>query len=637
MRASLKSLHRRMPLTLKMILIFVIVGGLLWTVMDSVMTRSITLMFKEQLTARLNQMDQDYRMRFSRYIIAYPQAAKLVAGQKLTADYVINSNWTKEEGEPKVHRRPPQWFIPTSIQRSLIKAKGALLLDAHGRVREIYQQGKTPLPYTLRHPSDILLERSSNLAYIVTQDGMPYVFTTATISDEFGDTVGYLVIMNPLDAKFLHASQGRYTQDIIIALVQGDPPKIISSSDPARFPKGAPLHKFAGEHLGRIQSFFEYGSSEMTFKFVSFIPTQQIDGLISTFVTRNRLFWAGMAVIYILAFMLLMLTVTRRIRHLTTRIEGFSGRFVEETGERIKSGDPLVVMEDCFEQLTKIIEDRTAAIEGANIELSEKAIALQKANTRLRELDELKSTIMTSVSHDLRTPMTSILGFAKLISKDFTKNFSPLAEGDRRLKERADRIISNIGIITNEGNRLTRLINDFLDLNKIEEGRLNWNDQDIDPGKLIDDTVQAVSGEFAHKKEVILYVNKSEPLPTIKVDPDRLVQVLVNLLNNAAKYTVKGRVTVLADTMNNGDLRIQVADTGQGIPHDQLEVIFDKFHQVTNTDTMDDIPKGSGLGLNVCKKIIQHYNGRIWAESDPGKGSTFLFTIPHTAFNWPPK
>jgi len=633
----LKRLHRRTPLTMKMIIIFLVVGSLLWTGMDNFMTRSVTVMFNDQLTARLNQMDQDYRMRFSRYIIAYPQAAKLVAGQKATSDYVMKANWSDDYQQPLIHRRPPKWFIPASIQRSLIRARYALLLDAKGKVREIYQQTKTPLPMPLRQPSEILLGRSANLAYVATVDDMPYVLTTTDIAGSDGTTIGHLVITSPLDDRFLLASQGQYTQDIIIALVQGDPPKILSSSDPARFPRGALLQKFAGKHLGRIQSFFEYGSSEMTFKFVSFIPTAEIDELTNTFVARNRLFWAIMAAIYILAFMLLMFTVTRRVRNLTTRIESFSGRFDPVGSERIKSGDPLIVMEDCFEQLTEVIEERTTDLEDANIELSEQAIALQKANTRLRELDELKSTIMTSVSHDLRTPMTSILGFAKLIAKDFSKNFTPLAESNRRLKVRADRIVKNIEIITSEGNRLTRLINDFLDLNKIEEGRLDWNDQKVDPGQLIDDTVQAVSGEFAQKQDVLLSVTKTEPLPTIVVDSDRLVQVLVNLLNNAAKYTVKGRVTVHADSMSNGDLRIQVADTGQGIPSDQLDMIFDKFHQVRKADTMDDIPKGSGLGLNVCKKIIHHYNGRIWAESEPGKGSTFIFTIPHKQRQWPPK
>lgn len=629
MRDILHKLNKQMPLTMKMVIIFVVVGALLWMVMDRVLTKSVTVLFKSQLTERLNQMDQDYRMRFSRYVIAYPQAAKLVAGQRTTTDYLTNVNWQGVDAAPTIHRRPPEWFIPTSIQRSLIRAKYALLLDADANVREIYQQSKKPLPDVLRNPSEILLERSANIAYVITANNLPYVLTTADIRGSDNEILGYLVITSPLDERFLLSSQGQYAQGIIVALVDGDPPKILVSSDPERFPRGELLQKFTGKHLGRVQSFFEYGSSEMSFKFVSFIPTAEIDELTATFVARDRMFWALQAVIYILAFMLLMFVITRRVRGLTTRIEGFSARFTPHATRQHKYGDQLHVMEDCFQQLTEVIEDRTSDLELANIELSEKALALQRANTRLKELDELKSTIMTSVSHDLRTPMTSILGFAKLISKDFTNNFAPLTENDSRLKRRADRIVNNLEIISSEGNRLTRLINDFLDLNKIEEGRLEWNDQKIDPGTLIDDTVNAISGEFAQKKEVILYVKKTDPLPTIHVDADRLTQVLVNLLNNAAKYTVKGRVTIAADSLRNGDLRIQVADTGQGIPSDQLELIFDKFHQVTTSnDTMDDIPKGSGLGLNVCKRIIQHYNGRIWAESEPGKGSTFIFTIP---------
>ncbi|EFL50595.1 multi-sensor signal transduction histidine kinase [Solidesulfovibrio fructosivorans JJ]] len=264
--------------------------------------------------------------------------------------------------------------------------------------------------------------------------------------------------------------------------------------------------------------------------------------------------------------------------------------------------------------------------------LAEKAAELEAANTRLTELDRLKSGFLATVSHDLRTPLTSIMGFAKLIARDFNRFFAPFAQGSGpgdRLRRQAKRITDNLGIIESEGERLTRLINDFLDLSKIEAGRAEWRDANVVPAAIITRAADAVSADFEAKPEVAFSMDLTPDLPELWIDPDRLSQVLVNLLGNAAKFTDEGHVRLRA-FRRDGMLRVEVADTGQGVPRESLEKIFDKFHQAQAGDTVEEgrRRKGTGLGLAICRQIVEHYNGRIWAESELGRGSTFIMELP---------
>ncbi len=261
-------------------------------------------------------------------------------------------------------------------------------------------------------------------------------------------------------------------------------------------------------------------------------------------------------------------------------------------------------------------------------ELADKNAALEAANKRFMELDELKSGFLSTVSHDLRTPLTSILGFSKLINQDFCKLFLPFAGNDKKLLKRGERIKHNLRIIQHEGERLTRLINDFLDLSRIESGKMQWRDTDLSIRGLAKHAVEAVQGQLDLKPGLAMRLEIQDDLPLLYCDEDRIMQVLVNLLNNAVKFTSSGHVLLRAG-MRHEKLRIEVQDTGPGIPQDQLVKIFDKFHKVEEAEQQrEKKPAGTGLGLAICRETIQHYNGRIWAESEPGKGSAFIIELP---------
>ncbi|MBF0224779.1 MAG: DUF2791 family P-loop domain-containing protein [Desulfobacterales bacterium] len=265
-------------------------------------------------------------------------------------------------------------------------------------------------------------------------------------------------------------------------------------------------------------------------------------------------------------------------------------------------------------------------------EMAERAKRIaDEANKRLKALDKMKSEFLSSVSHELRTPLTSILGFAKLIRKDFSKFFMPFKHGDPKFFKKSGKINENLEIIIEEGDRLTQLINDVLDLAKIESGKIVWKNATFRISEVINHCVQK-KHEFDLNPNVRLVNNVKHDLPIIHADKDRIFQVIFNLLDNSSKFTDKGEIIIegnsYQDSMMRKWIRICIKDTGIGIKYEDIENIFDKFHQTSKGNTLVDKPKGTGLGLYICRHIINNYGGRIWAESEMNKGSSFIFILP---------
>ena len=283
------------------------------------------------------------------------------------------------------------------------------------------------------------------------------------------------------------------------------------------------------------------------------------------------------------------------------------------------------------EALARLNEELESKVEARTRELAATAGELSQANVRLTELDEIKSALLSSVSHELRTPLTSIMGFAKLIHREFLKHFYPPEEGgDREASRRAARIAANLRIILAETERLTRLINEFLDLAKIESGRMPWNDQLLDPGQAVMQAGEAARGLFENKPEVSLLVEIAPGLPRILADPDKIQQTLMNLITNAAKFTTRGTVS-LSVSARDGMVSFEVADTGAGIAAEHLSLVFEKFFKVEAAEPDQAYPRGAGLGLAICRQIAEHYGGGVRAASTLGAGSVFTVELPALA------
>jgi PAS domain S-box-containing protein len=259
------------------------------------------------------------------------------------------------------------------------------------------------------------------------------------------------------------------------------------------------------------------------------------------------------------------------------------------------------------------------------------SVILIRDITSEKEIDRMKTDFISTVSHELRTPLTSVLGFTEIIRKKLEDDvFSHLASGDKKIDSAVHRVRDNLQIILSEGDRLTELINDVLDIAKLEAGRVEWKLESVMISDIIEHAQVATSALFEKKK--LSFVVEIEPgLPAIVCDNDRLIQVLINLLSNAVKFTEKGSVHCRAARTNN-DIQVIVIDTGIGIAESNKKRIFEKFRQAG--DTLTDKPRGTGLGLSICKQIVEYHGGKIWVESELGNGSTFFFTLPITTVGY---
>jgi signal transduction histidine kinase len=226
----------------------------------------------------------------------------------------------------------------------------------------------------------------------------------------------------------------------------------------------------------------------------------------------------------------------------------------------------------------------------------------------------MKANFLSSVSHELRSPLVAM---EKSISLILSKNTGPINETQEQFLTIAERNIK----------RLSRLINDILDLTKLEAGKLELKPQPSSIESIIKDSVDGLN-TWAQAKSIALDKKIEEGIPLINADPDRLVQVLTNLIANAIKFTPNnGNITVEAVLhKDKQEVEVSVKDTGIGIEKEKLDKVFDKFYQVGERSSAD--VNGTGIGLSIAREIVELHGGKIWAESEKGYGTKFIFTLP---------
>jgi signal transduction histidine kinase len=233
------------------------------------------------------------------------------------------------------------------------------------------------------------------------------------------------------------------------------------------------------------------------------------------------------------------------------------------------------------------------------------------ANKRLEELDRLKSQFLATMSHELRTPLNSIIGFTGILRQGFA---GPVNEEQKK----------QLGLVFGSAKHLLSLINDLLDLSRIEAGKVDIEEEPFNFVDVVNEVVQNLS-PMARQKELTMATElPGADIPMVG-DRKRSFQVLLNLANNAVKFTDRGKITITAAT--EGDkLRVCVADTGIGIKPEQMSMLFEAFRQLDGTAKR--VYEGTGLGLHLCRRLLTLMHGEIGVESEFGKGSRFWFTLP---------
>jgi signal transduction histidine kinase len=270
------------------------------------------------------------------------------------------------------------------------------------------------------------------------------------------------------------------------------------------------------------------------------------------------------------------------------------------------SGDELARLGKVFNTMAGQLHRNRAHMEER---VSQATLELSAANSELQKIDELKTDFIADMSHELRSPITALQGGIDYLKRTIIKP-------DNR---------KYLTIMDNNLLRMTHLVSDLLDLTRMEGMKEGWNFEENDLTGLILEVIEILSIKASEKKLTINFAETGAIF--VMMDIERIEQVLVNLLENAIKFSDPGHTIVFAVDPGNEEITVSVEDQGRGIRKDSIDKIFDKFHTLPS-GSGDGRTKGTGLGLTISRKIIQSHGGRIWAESIFGKGSKFFFTIP---------
>jgi signal transduction histidine kinase len=266
-----------------------------------------------------------------------------------------------------------------------------------------------------------------------------------------------------------------------------------------------------------------------------------------------------------------------------------------------KTAELLSTIRQCIEHYDLVVEARTKTEE------------LEAANKKLKLMYEMQKEFTSTVSHELRTPLASIKTAIDLVVKRMVGEIN---------EEQQD----VLGRAKNNVDRLKRLIDDILDLTKMEAGKLNMDFIKSDIHQVIQEVVDA-QRDVIQGRGLFIKMEFAPDLPQISFDRDRIIQVLNNLLGNAVKFTQEGGITVVTQNKAaENHILVTIRDTGRGVSQEDIAKLFQKFQQIECAQ--DNEEGGTGLGLVICKEIVTRHGGQIWAESEPGKGSSFHLTLP---------
>ncbi len=305
------------------------------------------------------------------------------------------------------------------------------------------------------------------------------------------------------------------------------------------------------------------------------------------------------------------------------KVESFSGNGRHITANILKQplsvrdetvGELMVSVENAPSDAKEVVESIAKQL-SSHIETLRLSEELLKRAKELEELDRLKSAFLANMSHELRTPLNSILGFTDVMLEGLDGNLTDYMDNDLRL-------------IQKNGQHLLHLINDVLDMAKIESGRMNLNPENFKVHSVFDEAI-SITSTFANEKKLSLLIDEnSDPEIGIYADNTRLRQVMINLVNNAIKFTDAGKIALSVSRMDDARVLITVKDTGMGIPPNELETVFQEFSQVDTSTTRK--AGGTGLGLPISRRLVEMHGGRLWVESTgvEGEGSTFLIEMP---------
>ncbi len=515
-------------------------------------------------------------------------------------------------------------FLAPAVTEAMVLDPGGILRAQVSRFRAVAPQLKSDLSQTLAFQQSKQGRTYFGLVYF--RDSDPYFTVAVPIERAPGDIVGVLQTETSLRDILDVASAGRLGQAgyrYVITRV-GD---LIAHSDIRLVSNRS---NFAS--LGQVQAAFQ-SSPEGTAK-PKTIVADNADGqkVFSSHAIIPTLGWAvfverpakdAYAPIYasllrtsillliglgmaLLASFLVARRVVRPLRALREGVERIGSGDLNARLD-IKTGDEIEILADEFNDMAAHLRE---AYTGLERKVAERTRALTLANEKLAEANQLKSQFLANVNHELRTPLSAILGYARLLQRETAAQISPLQR-------------ENLQDLLNNAERLLHLIDSLLDFARIEAGKMEVRIESVKVDEVIRSAAAII--EPTLHGNVGLAADIASDLPEVNTDREKLRQILVNLLENAAKFTERGEIKIAA-RRQDGALELAVSDTGIGIEREELDQIFEEFHRA-EAPNRKKYP-GTGLGLAITKKYVTLLGGEIRAASEVGKGSSFIVTLP---------
>ncbi|OSM04284.1 ATP-binding protein [Magnetofaba australis] len=741
---SLRIMMRRTPLAIKMLLATVVVGVATWGGLDSWQTNHLKGLFHEHLVDTVWEKALENQVAFEQHIKAHALTLQLLASQQSLADYLDKRPFKKAHAPLAFHTTPPQW-LPQQIQdNALVAIRNLMLLDAHGIPRELYSKSGEAPPKALLSVNAPLLQLSHGQPFLTRLGNAPFLISSAPVLDAKGAVRATLLLANPLDNAFLNAPHGPIRPfGGALALLNGDPARVVASNQPQLAPPGMLLSKLEERFIIAGKSFLEAGSTDLTLQLASLVEIREFENLNSSILVTERQQRAITAFVLILSSIIMMFWVTRTIRAVTRRITSFVMENLGAKPQDVEDRDELGILEAQFEHLmhevTRTRDDLQAEMgerSKAETELRKLSQAVEQSATAVvitdvdgrinyvnpeftrltgyradevigrtprilksgetpretfndlwenisagrtwqgilrnqkkngqrywekntisvirdgdgaithylsvkeditpriqmeRELQRaheaaeaanlVKNRFLANISHELRTPINVIRASTQLIQQ--------------QCQESAPDKLSHLQNIQSSATRLASMIDDLVNLSRVETKQFILHKAPFEIRPFLE-SLKLAYDDTATEKGLTLHVDADGSLPvSILADEGHLRQALESLLSNAIQFTAQGGVAITAtmdpDPSAARIVRFSISDTGDGIPSEKLEGIFDAFNQggVTSQEgERNAIHGGMGLGLTFTKQLVELMGGRISVHSEPERGSVFHLHIP---------
>jgi signal transduction histidine kinase len=576
-------------------------------IIGSVLTATITISFvlifvkgtldnafESQLRSVLDERAFQHRVSFSRYVESYHHAVKLLSTQRSLIEHFQQHRDDTQDHPHVTKGMPPSWLPNFTHLRSFIAPHYAFLFDDQDRLTDIYQNWPVSPPEELLKLTHSELEMATGQTHVLMIGATPYLLTSEIIKDDDEQIVGVLLLSTPLDESFMIASNGPATDWNLVALI-GTSGRVISSNNNIAIAKGIKAKTLKERHFFNEPKFLALGGMELEFRFASLINKASVEVLSETVLAKTKTVEFTEAFVYMGPFIIIVYWLTRRILRLTNKVEEFSLHDLgyEPTTTKDARGDQIDILEQRFYQLTKDIKKRTSQLETANHELEAFAY---------------------SVSHDLRAPLRSIDGFSQALDEDYCDQLDET--GHDYLKR-----------VRKAAQRMGTLIDEMLMLSRVSRSQMKMRLVDL---SLIAEQVTQELRQDQPDREVEVRIDAG----LAGIGDEGLLRVVVtNLLDNAWKFTAKtdhpmiefGEVTDF-ESLGPGRTASKVyyvADNGAGFDMEFVDKIFGAFQRLHRDQ---DYP-GTGVGLATVQRIINRHEGKLWAESEIGKGARFYFSI----------